>query len=145
MTIESRSHGGEAKFGASLEFPSMYLAFGVVILAATVLLFSWGFQQHRRARPARWTKSNFLSSTFTILLVSMVPASIGSLIMAVSDPATVIATLSIPAAVAMVAFPVLALVYSPRLIREGLAGTADIVEFPVRPGGTPMPPVKKAA
>jgi hypothetical protein len=125
----------------------MTLVIGVVLTAAAVVMFAWGYAQHRRAEPARWTRYGPLSSAFTILIVTMVPGAAGALTMAVANPGEALATLSIPGAVATVAAVALAYWATPRFIREGRTGTADVVAFPVSPGGAPVAPqrMKRAA
>ncbi len=123
----------------------MYLEVGVVLLAAAVLVFAWGYAQHRRAVPARWTRSGFLSSGFTLIVVAVAPAAAGSLAMAAFDPATVLATLDPIGIAAMVAAVALTLWAMPRLIREGKSGGGHVIRFPAAPGTSPQTPRKRAA
>jgi hypothetical protein len=120
----------------------MSLVIGVVLTAAAVVMFAWGYAQHRRAVPARWTRHAWLSSAFTILIVTMVPGAAGALTVAVTDPALVLATINILGVVAMVAAVAVAWWATPRFIREGRTTTAEVVSFPVSPGGAPVSPVK---
>ena len=123
----------------------MILVVGVVLLAATVLLFAWGFAQHRRVIPARWTRYTPLSSGFVIINVAMLPGALGALAAAASKPEEVRATLGLPGIAAIVASIIVAVALTPRFIRQGRSGTADIVHFPLRPGGASTGKVKKAA
>lgn len=125
----------------------MSLVYGVVLSAASVFLFAWGFAQHRRAAPARWTRYAPLSSAFVILIVSLVPGAAGALTMAAADPAAVVSTMTTWGFVLMLASVIVTFWATPRFIREGRTGGADVVRFPVAPGGAPVAPkgMKRAA
>jgi len=121
----------------------MYLTVGVAIFSASVLLFAWGYDQHLRTSPARWTQSEFLSSCFALLVTSALPIGLGFIILGVVNPAETWATLSVPGVVVMVASVALAVVFSPRFIRKARMQPAPVVPFPS--GRTPEAPKRKAA
>lgn len=123
----------------------MILVVGVVLSAATILLFAWGFAQHRRPVPARWTRMPGMSSAFTIFLVGLFPGAVGALGMAAIDPGGTLASLNVWGVAAALAAVVLTVVMTPKFIRAGRLTAAEIVDFPIRPEGAPSGRVKRAA
>jgi len=127
----------------------MFLTLGVVLSASTVLLFAWGFAQHRRARPAGWTRVGGLASGFAILIVMLIPTAMSFLTLAALHPADTLASLSLWGAGAMAVSVALAWWLTPGLILEGRSGGSSTVHvLPVSPGGAPVKPpgrVKRAA
>jgi uncharacterized membrane protein len=116
----------------------MSLEIGVVFAAAAVLLFAWGFAQHRRPEPAAWTKKSWLSCAFTLLIVALAPGAVGALASAAVQPAETLATLDPLLGLVALASLALAVWMTPRFIREGRRGTATIVPMPRAPrGGAP--------
>ena len=123
----------------------MNLVIGVVICAAAVVIYAWAFEQHRRPVPARWTRISGLSSLLVIFVVMLMPAGIGALGLAVIDPAKTFVTMTVWGAALMAASVILAIWLTPRLVRQGRAGSAQILGFPSKPRGTPAKPRRKAA
>lgn len=123
----------------------MNLVVGVVLSAATVFLFAWGFAQHRRPVPARWTQFPGASSAFTIFLVGLFPGAVGALGMAAVEPTATLASLNVWGVVAAVAAVVLTVVMTPKFIRAGRMKVAEVVDFPIRPEGAPTKPAGRPA
>ena len=122
----------------------MPLVFGVVVSAITVVLFAWGYAQHRRPVPAGWTRHGFLSSALVILLVSLLPAAVGALVVAFIDPSRTLSSLGPVGAGAIAVSLAVAAFVTPRLMRQVTSvTTAEITPFPVRPGGAPVTPQKR--
>lgn len=122
----------------------MSLVFGVVFSAAAILLYSWAFAQHRRPEPADWTRRGWLSCTIAIVIVTLMPAAAGAIAMAVADPGAAWAGLNLVGLLVIVLSLAAVIWGAPRLIREGRAGGAEVVNLPVRPGGAPKG-MKRAA
>lgn len=115
----------------------MSLVLGVVLSASVVFIFAWGFAQHRRPVPARWTRFNALSVGFVLMVTMMLPAAAGYLIAAVADPLAALASLNVFGLAAMAAAVALAVHFTPRWVRAGRSGGAAVVPFPVTPAAGP--------
>ena len=97
----------------------MDLVVGIAVLAATTLVFCYGFGAHRRTVPARWTRWPGASMLFCVALTMAAPVGIGLLVKAVLDPGYEWATLSWPGLLVALALVALAVIAVPALVRPG--------------------------
>jgi hypothetical protein len=96
----------------------MYLALGVGLLSAAVLLFVWAYAAHRRRVPARWTGREFLSSGICIVITGLLPIGGGYLAVAVMHPLGTIRSLGAASFVLLVVSVVACWVLIPRLLKS---------------------------
>lgn len=124
----------------------MNLVIGVVLSSSAVILFAWGFAQHRRQEPARWTRNSTLSGTFTLVLVGLVPAGLGPIIAAVSDLPATLQSINVVGGLVIVVAVAAAIRLAPRLFRAARheQGMPDLPVQP-KPGNLAGQTPRKAA
>lgn len=111
-------------------------------MAATLAIYLWAFEQHRRMVPAAWSRNNGLSTTICLVIVSLLAAGLCFRAASMIDPAGTLASMSAAGWALLAAEIVAIVVIGPRLARRARAAAerqpASVTPMSPRgPGDTP--------